>query len=133
MIHVHNLADAPWGTRVAVSSGGGWDCYGAGDAHPQAPVPTHEEMARLMATPYADAVQAMLDAAAQARAYDGILSMVSYAGDTHPKFGSEGAAAKAWRTACWSRCYSILAAVESGARPMPTVADLLAEMPMLAV
>jgi len=86
-----------------------------------------------MAAPYDDAVQRMLDAAAQARSYDGILSMVSYAGDMHQQFGPEGTAAKAWRTARWSQCYTILAAVRSGARPMPTVAELLAEMPALAL
>lgn len=114
-------------------SDGKWLCYMPGDDLPPPRQPSHEDMARQMAAPYALAVQSMLDAAAQMRAYDGILSMVSYAGDPHPKFGPEGAAAKSWRTACWSQCYAILAAVESGERPMPTVAELLAEMPQLVI
>lgn len=64
-------------------AGGGWIVYLPGDALPPAAPLSHEEMSRQIAAPYADAVQAMLDAAAQALAYDGILSMVSYAGDTH--------------------------------------------------
>lgn len=134
MITVATLAQVP---RNAIAyyaqANGKWRCYMPGDTLPAQPQPSHEEMAREMAAPYADAVQSRLDTAAQNRGYDGILSMVSYAGDQHPKFGPEGGAAKSWRTACWAKCYEILAAVESGARPMPTVAELLAEMPALGI
>ena len=131
---VASVADIPATARLSqLQPDGSVICYMPGDALPPAPEPPHEEMALLMAAPYSDAVQSMLDSAAQARAYDGILSMVSYAGDAHPKFGPEGAAAEAWRTKCWAKCYEIIAAVESGARPMPTVAELLAEMPALVI
>ena len=133
MIHVQRLIDIPAGTRVAVSSGDGWDCYGAGDDMPAMPQPSPEDLARQMSVPYADAVQSLLDAEAQQRGYDGVLSTVSYSGYSHPKFGAEGSAAKSWRTACWAQCYAILAAVESGARPMPTVVELLSEMPVFVL
>lgn len=134
MITVNSVNQIPQSAVAAYAQPDGtWVCYMPGDALPPLPAPTHEELARQMAQPYAVAVQAMLDTVAQSHAYDGILSMVSYAGDPHPKFGPEGTAAKAWRTACWSQCYTILSAVESGARPMPTVAELLAEMPALAL
>jgi hypothetical protein len=133
MIHVKSLLDVPTSTKVAVSNNGGWDCYGAGDDMPAMPQPSPEDLARQMSVPYSDAVQSLLDTEAQRRGYDGVLSMVSYSGDSHPKFGTEGSAAKSWRTACWAQCYAILAAVESGARPMPTVAELLAEMPVFVL
>ena len=67
MIHVPRLIDAPAGTRVAVSSGNGWDCYGVGDDMPEMPQPSPEDLARQMSVPYAEAVTALLDAEAQRR------------------------------------------------------------------
>lgn len=107
--------------------------YYDGDVVPEQPAPSPEEIAKRISAIYAEAVQQMLDGAAQAFSYDGILSMSSYAGDSHPKFGREGDAAKTWRTACWDKCYAIMLAVESGNRQMPTADELLSEMPALGL
>jgi hypothetical protein len=77
---------------------------------------------------YTSAIQAMLDAAARARNYDDIVSACSYAGAPNP-FQAEGAAFVAWRGACWATCYQIMGEVESGNRPQPSLAELLAAMP----
>lgn len=79
------------------------------------------------------AVQAALDLAAQARGYDGILSACSYAVSSHPRFGPEGQAFVAWRDAVWEHCYDVLAQVSAGQRTVPSVPDLLAELPALAL
>lgn len=76
-------------------------------------------------------VQAYLDATARTRNYDGILSLCSYASSPHPKFGPEGRAGVAWRDAVWAKCYEILADVEAQVRPVPSEAELLAEMPAM--
>lgn len=81
----------------------------------------------------AAAVQSHLDAAAQARGYDNILSAVSYRGDTNPKFGAEAEAFFAWRSAVWAHCYAALAACMQGTRPIPTIPELIAELPALAL
>ncbi len=80
---------------------------------------------------YERAVDAHLDAAAQARGYASIVTAVTYAGDAHPKFGPEGDAFKAWRSAVYAACYTILAAVQAGERPPPTLEQLMAELPPL--
>ena len=36
------------------------------------------------------------------------------------------------RDATWAKCYEILALVESGSRQIPTLDELLAELPVLA-
>lgn len=78
-----------------------------------------------------NAIQRYLDTEAQAHFYDGILSLCSYATSTNPKFGPEGQAGVAWRDACWATGYAIMAEVEAQTRSIPTVDELLAEMPTM--
>ena len=80
------------------------------------------------------AVQAHLDQAAQALNYDDIKTAVTYADEPSvPKFQAEGLALRAWRSQVWASCYSILAEVTAGAKPEPTIAELLAELPALVL
>jgi hypothetical protein len=77
-------------------------------------------------------VQARLDAFAQTRNYDGILSAATYATSAVPKFAAEGAYAVQARDAMWSALYTILAEVQAETRPMPTsIADIEADLPTL--
>ena len=77
------------------------------------------------------AVQQCLDAFAQTRNYDGILSAATYATSTVPKFQVEGQYAVEARDTTWAACYTILEAVQGGERVMPTLDELLAELPAL--
>jgi hypothetical protein len=80
---------------------------------------------------YVAAVQAMLDAKAQGRRYDSILSACTYATSTQPKFQAEGQACVAWRDAVWSKCYQLMADVDAGVLAQPTVEELLAMLPTM--
>jgi len=75
------------------------------------------------------AVQSMLDDKAKERNYDSILSLCSYATSPTAKFSDEGQAGVSWRDEVWAKGYAILADVESGERAIPTVDELLAELP----
>jgi hypothetical protein len=75
-------------------------------------------------------VQGRLDAAARARGYDSILSACSYFSSTVPKFADEALEFIALRDTAWSTCYAILADVEAGKRPMPTLQEVITEMPI---
>lgn len=97
------------------------------DAHPNPPPPTIEQIV----AQYTAAVQKHLDVFARTRNYDGIVSAATYATSTAPKFKAEGQYAVEARDATWVKCYEVLAAVESGSRPMPTLDELLAELPVL--
>jgi hypothetical protein len=65
------------------------------------------------------ATQARLDAFAQTRNYDGILSACTYASSTVLKFAKEGQYAVNARDATWSALYTLLGEVQAGTKPAP--------------
>lgn len=80
------------------------------------------------------AVQSHLDASAVAAGYDNILTACTYADEAAvPKFRAEGRALRAWRSSVWAGCQSIMAEVKAGTRPVPTAAELIAALPVLAM
>lgn len=89
-----------------------------------------QQEAQLQKT-YTDAIQKMMDAEAQSKNYDGILSVCSYATSTNAVFKAEAAVAVPWRDAVWSAGYKILADVKAGLRPLPTIEEMLAELPVI--
>lgn len=81
---------------------------------------------------YTNAVQSQLDSTANQWGYDSIGNAVTYAEEPAvPKFQAEGQAFRAWRSACWDYCYGQLDAVTSGQRQMPTIEQLISELPPL--
>ena len=94
---------------------------------PEPYIPTPEEQRQM----FTDAIQAHLDRFAQTRNYDGIMSAATYATSTVPKFRAEGQYAVQARDLTWAKGYEIMGAVMSGARPMPTLEEVIAELPEL--
>lgn len=79
-----------------------------------------------------DGTQSRLDAFAQTRNYDGILSACTYATSTVPKFQAEGQYCVEARDATWAKLYQIMAEVQAGTRPMPSgYADIEGDLPVL--
>lgn len=95
------------------------------------PEPADAPSAEEMIASVQQAVQERLDAFARTRAYDGILSAATYAASAVPKFAAEGQYAVQARDATWAACYQIMADVQAGTRAMPSVEDVLAELPAL--
>lgn len=77
------------------------------------------------------AVQARLDAFAQERYYDGILSACTYAAGTVPNFKSDGQTCVNARDLTWGACFKVLGEVKAGKRQIPTEEELLAMLPAL--
>lgn len=80
---------------------------------------------------YTGIVQSYMDEKAQERGYDNIHTACSYANSTDEVFRAEGQACLAWRDAVWRKCYGILDEVTAGTRPVPTDAEVVAELPVL--
>jgi hypothetical protein len=91
---------------------------------PAPPPPTFEQVKQS----FIGAVQEHLDNEAQALGYDNIVSACSYAGANNP-FQAEGQSFVAWRGEVWAYCHGVIAEVVASTRPIPTVAELIAELP----
>lgn len=90
------------------------------------PAPTAKQIETTLAT----AVQAHMDAIAQTRGYDNMLSAVSYADEPAvPAFQVDGLAFRAWRSTVWAKCHQVLAEVQTGARPVPSADELIGLLP----
>ncbi len=77
------------------------------------------------------AIQAHVDATAQARSYDSGVTCSSYVNSTNEAWAAEAATFVAWRDAVWAHAYAELAKVESGQRGQPSVADIINELPAI--
>jgi len=86
---------------------------------------------KLLTKKYMDAVQEHLDTTAQERNYGGILSLCTYATSPNTTFATEGQAGVAWRDACWTYATQVLSDVNNNIRTMPTIEELIQELPTI--
>lgn len=78
---------------------------------------------------YGAAVQSHIEQTAKARGYVDAVTCASYSASTVPQWRSDSAAFIAWRDDVWTYVFAQLAAVRSGGRPVPSLADFIAELP----
>ena len=75
-----------------------------------------------------NAIQTHLDNKAKEFRYDNMMSARSYAGYTNP-FQDEAQKLAIWASNCWVKAGEIEADVKAGNRAMPTIDEVLAELP----
>lgn len=85
----------------------------------------------MLQTQVVSAVQSRLDDFARTKGYDGILSACTYATSAVPSFKAEGQYAVNSRDSYWATCYQILGAVQQGLRALPSLEEVIAELPPL--
>jgi len=108
------------------NTGIGWTYANGVFSEPVPPVKTLEQTAK----EFEVGVQAHLNATAKAAGYDNIYTACTYADEPAvAKFQTEGAALRAWRSNVWAYCYTALTAVQAKTRTVPTLAELIAELP----
>ena len=104
---------------------------GAVTERPEKPAPTPEEQQAAMQQAFTEAIQQRLDAFAQTRGYDNIMSACTYTSSIMERFRLEGVRAARLRDETWIQAYAILDAVLAGEREVPTLEELFAELPAL--
>lgn len=81
---------------------------------------------------FSGAIEAHVDDAAKSRNYASAVSLASYVQSTNAQWAAEAQAFVAWRDAAWGYAYGELAKVQAGQRAIPSVADLISELPAIA-
>lgn len=81
---------------------------------------------------YEAAIQAHVDHTARSRQFRDGVTLASYTASTNPQWLSEAQAFVAWRDAVWAYAYQELARVMAGEREQPTVAEIVAELPLIS-
>ena len=76
-------------------------------------------------------VHKFLDETAMKYRYDNILSCRSYVGMTNSPFHAEASALANWSSDCWMHVGTVEYMVRAGLRTMPTVDEMMAELPPL--
>ncbi|MFN4328292.1 MAG: hypothetical protein ACK4FF_05395 [Limnobacter sp.] len=92
------------------------------------PPPTREQVVQT----YKAHIQHRLDDFCRTREYDGVLSCCTYVTSKVTKFRTEALYMLEKRDETWDIGTQILADVEAGTRPIPTLEELDAELPALA-
>jgi len=95
-------------------------------------IPVHVETAEEIQKRLTDGVQNWMDSKVQERNYDNVHTCVgTYLYSPIEKFRLEAEAVRDWVSYVWAKCYEILAQVEAGARAIPTLEEVIAELPVL--
>lgn len=79
---------------------------------------------------YRKSIQSLIDAKASERQYESGATLASYVNSTIETWAAEAQAFVAWRDAVWLYALAELDKVQKGERDQPSVADLLAELPV---
>lgn len=80
---------------------------------------------------YSTAIQQRLDDFVRQRGYDSILSACTYATSVVPRFKAEAQYCVEARDATWAACYAIMGEVQAGQRAMPTLDEVMIQLPEL--
>lgn len=103
-----------------------------GDYYEVVEIPVHVETAEEIQKRLTDGVQNWMDSKVQERNYDNVHTCVgTYLYSPIEKFRLEAEAVRDWVSYVWAKCYEILAQVEAGARAIPTLEEVIAELPEL--
>ena len=91
-------------------------------------VPTDEEIQAQLE----QGIEAWMNTVVAERHYDSIDTCIArYSDSPNPKYAQEAKAVKDWNTLVWDKCWAILAEVKAGTRPIPTLEEVIAELPKL--
>lgn len=104
----------------------------AGEYYEAVAIPVYVETAEEIQKRLTDGVQNWMDNIVQERNYDNVHTCVgTYLYSPIEKFRLEAEAVRDWVSYVWAKCYEMLAQVEAGERDIPTLEEVISELPVL--
>jgi len=92
------------------------------------PLPTEQEIQDALEKE----IEAWMNSVVAEKHYDSIDTCIArYTDSPNPQYAAEAKAVKAWNTAVWDKCWDILAEVKTGTRPIPSLEEVIYELPKL--
>lgn len=82
---------------------------------------------------YKEAIQVFMDAEATKLGYDNVFTAISYENDDNPKFATEAAAFKKWRSAVWTYGLGELNKALEGEIEIPSIEEFIDSLPTLQI
>jgi len=112
---------------------GNWvDSWGTKELPPEQIAANAQRKAETVMKSVVDATQERLDAFAQTRTYDSILSACTYANSSVPRLKKEGQTCVTLRDLTWEALYTHMNAVQRGEKQMPSgFSDIESILPIL--
>lgn len=79
----------------------------------------------------AQAVQAVIDKAAQSRSYSDGISCATYSTSSNVQWKAEAQAFIDWRDQVWNYLYALLATLMGNKEPIPSVQEIINDLPVM--
>lgn len=76
-------------------------------------------------------IQMHVDSVAYQKQYDNGISCASYVNSTNQEWAAQAQCFIAWRDAVWSYAFVELDKVQNGQRPLPSIEEFIAELPVI--
>ena len=133
-LYKNNADDMARYTDIAIvcNEAGNLTIEDKGDYYEVVELPVHVETAEEIQKRLTDGVQNWMDNIVQERNYDNVHTCVgTYLYSPIEKFRLEAEAVRDWVSYVWAKCYEMLAQVEAGERDIPTLEEVIAELPVL--
>ena len=133
-IYKNNADDMAYYTEYAIAcnEAGNLTIEDKGDYYEVVEIPVYVETAEEIKKRLTDGVQNWMDNIVQERNYDNVHTCVgTYLYSPIEKFRLEAEAVRDWVSYVWAKCYEMLAQVEAGERDIPTLEEVIAELPVL--
>ena len=80
---------------------------------------------------FSNALQSYIDAVAADIGYGNGIALAIHTTSTVPAWAAEAVTFIAWRDAVWMYAYNELAKVQGGQRPVPTIGQMISELPTI--
>ena len=77
------------------------------------------------------AIKSHFDSVAQEKQFDGEVSIATYVTSLNEEWKAQADTFILWRDAVWKYAYQEFAKFQSGQRPMPSITDFIAELPVI--